>query len=61
MAAALAGSRRSGSAEGAIRRALRRLRQIPDGLGFFPYEKFRARLQAIIGIGGLSVESVSAA
>jgi len=43
----------------AIRRALRRPRQIPDGLGFFSYEKFRERLQHIIG--GLRVESVSAA
>ena len=43
----------------AIRRALRRPRQIPDGLGFFSYEKFSERLQHIIG--GLRVESVSAA
>jgi hypothetical protein len=43
----------------AIRRALRRPRQIPDGLGFFSYEKFRERLQDIIG--GLRVESASAA
>jgi glycosyltransferase involved in cell wall biosynthesis len=43
----------------AIRRALRRPRHIPEGLGFFSYEKFRERLQRIIG--GLSVESVSAA
>jgi phosphatidyl-myo-inositol dimannoside synthase len=40
----------------AIRRALRRPRQIPDGLAFFSYEKFRERLQDIIG--GLRVESV---
>jgi glycosyltransferase involved in cell wall biosynthesis len=43
----------------AIRRALRRPRQIPDGLAFFSYEKFRERLQDIIG--GLRVESVSPA
>ena len=43
----------------AIRRALRRPRQIPDGLGFFSYEKFRERLQHIMG--GLRVESVSVA
>jgi phosphatidylinositol alpha-1,6-mannosyltransferase len=43
----------------AIRRALRRPRQIPDGLAFFSYEKFRERLQDILG--GLNVESVSPA
>jgi len=43
----------------AIRRALRRPRQIPDGLDFFSYERFRGRLQHIIG--GLRVESASAA
>jgi hypothetical protein len=43
----------------AIRRALRRPRQIPDGLGFFSYERFRERVQGIIG--GLRVETVSAA
>jgi glycosyltransferase involved in cell wall biosynthesis len=43
----------------AIRRALRRPRQIPDGLAFFSYEKFRERLQDIIA--GLRVESVSPA
>ncbi len=43
----------------AICRALRRPRQIPDGLEFFSYEKFRERLQDILG--GLSVESVAAA
>ena len=32
----------------AIRRALRRPRQIPDGLAFFSYENFRERLQNII-------------
>ncbi len=43
----------------AIRRALHRPRQIPEGLEFFSYDKFRERLQDIIG--GLSVESVAAA
>ncbi len=43
----------------AIRRALRRPRQIPDGLEFFSYEKFRERVQDILG--GLSVEKVVAA
>src|SRR5262249_24919241 len=42
----------------AICRALRRPRQIPDGLSFFSYQRFRERLQNIIG--GLSVETVSA-
>jgi phosphatidyl-myo-inositol dimannoside synthase len=43
----------------AIRRSLRRPRQIPDGLTFFSYEKFRERLHDIIG--GLRIESVSPA
>jgi len=43
----------------AIRRALRRPRQIPDGLAFFSYERFRERLADIIG--GLRVEIVSPA
>jgi glycosyltransferase involved in cell wall biosynthesis len=43
----------------AIRRALRRPRQIPDGLAFFSYEKFRERLHDIIG--SLRIESVSPA
>jgi glycosyltransferase involved in cell wall biosynthesis len=43
----------------AIRRALRRPRQIPDGLAFFSYENFRERLRGIIA--GLRVESVFAA
>jgi glycosyltransferase involved in cell wall biosynthesis len=43
----------------AIRRALRRPRQIPEGLSFFSYEKFRERLRAIIG--RLKIESVSPA
>ncbi len=42
----------------AIRRALRRPRQVPDGLTFFSYEKFCERLQHIIG--GLRVEIISA-
>ena len=37
----------------AIHRALRRPRQVPDGLAFFSYEKFCERLQDIIG--GLKV------
>jgi hypothetical protein len=45
--------------EAAIRRALRRPWQIPDGLGFFSYEGFRERLQDIIG--GPRVETASAA
>ena len=43
----------------AIRRALRRPRQIPDGLTFFSYERFRERLHDIIG--SLRIESVSPA
>jgi glycosyltransferase involved in cell wall biosynthesis len=43
----------------AIHRALCRPRQIPDGLAFFSYEKFRERLHDIIG--SLRIESVSAA
>jgi glycosyltransferase involved in cell wall biosynthesis len=43
----------------AIRRALGRPRQIPDGLAFFSYEKFRDRLHDIIG--RLRIESVSTA
>ncbi len=43
----------------AIRRALRRPRQIPDGLDFFSYERFRERLKEILG--SLSAESVAAA
>jgi phosphatidyl-myo-inositol dimannoside synthase len=43
----------------AIRRALRRPRQVPDGLAFFSYGNFRERLQNIIA--SLRVESVSAA
>jgi len=43
----------------AIRRALRRPRQVPDGLAFFSYDNFRERLQGIIA--RLRVESVSAA
>src|SRR5262249_19742155 len=43
----------------AIRRALRRPRQIPDGLAFFSYENFRKRLENIVG--SLRVESVSPA
>ncbi len=43
----------------AIRRALGRPRQIPDGLAFFSYDNFCERLQDIIG--SLRVESVSAA
>ena len=43
----------------AIRRALSRPRQIPDGLAFFSYEKFRERLQGIMG--SLRTESVSPA
>jgi phosphatidyl-myo-inositol dimannoside synthase len=39
----------------AIRRALRRPRQIPKGLAFFSYERFRERLQDIMR--GLTVES----
>jgi glycosyltransferase involved in cell wall biosynthesis len=37
----------------AIHRALRRPRQVPDGLAFFSYEKFCERLQDILG--GLKV------
>jgi glycosyltransferase involved in cell wall biosynthesis len=43
----------------AIRRALRRPRQIPDGLAFFSYERFRERLRDILS--DLSIEPVSAA
>ena len=43
----------------AIRRALCRPRQIPEGLAYFSYENFRQRLQNIMG--GLKVESVSPA
>jgi len=43
----------------AIRRALRRPRQIPDGLAAFSYERFRERLADIMG--GLRVQSVSPA
>ena len=43
----------------AIGRALRRPRQIPDGLAFFSYEKFRERLHYIMG--SLRIESVSPA
>ena len=43
----------------AIRRALGRPRQIPAGLAFFSYEKFRQRLHDIIG--SLRIESVSPA
>ena len=43
----------------AIGRALRRPRQIPDGLAFFSYEKFRGRLHDIIG--SLRIESASVA
>src|SRR6516164_5679072 len=43
----------------AIRRALRRPRQIPDGLAFFSYDKFRERLHYIMG--SLRIESVSPA
>jgi phosphatidyl-myo-inositol dimannoside synthase len=43
----------------AIHRALCRPRQIPDGLAFFSYEKFRERLHDIIG--SLRIESVSPA
>jgi phosphatidylinositol alpha-1,6-mannosyltransferase len=43
----------------AIRRALRRPRQIPHGLAVFSYENFRERLQGIIA--RLRVESVSPA
>jgi phosphatidyl-myo-inositol dimannoside synthase len=43
----------------AIRRALCRPRQIPEGLSYFSYENFRARLQNIMS--GLRVESVSPA
>jgi glycosyltransferase involved in cell wall biosynthesis len=43
----------------AIRRALRRPRQIPDGLSFFSYQKFRERLHDIMG--SLKIESVSPA
>ena len=43
----------------AIRRALRRPRQIPDGLTFFSYESFRERLHDIIS--SLRIESVSPA
>jgi glycosyltransferase involved in cell wall biosynthesis len=39
----------------AICRALRRPRQVPDGLASFSYDKFRERLQNIIG--GLKAES----
>jgi phosphatidyl-myo-inositol dimannoside synthase len=41
----------------AVRRALRRPRQIPEGLTYFSYEKFRERLRNIIG--GLNTKSVS--
>ena len=41
----------------AIRRALCRPRQIPEGLTYFSYENFRERLQNIMG--GLKAESVS--
>ena len=41
----------------AIHRALGRPRQIPEGLAYFSYEKFRERLRDIIG--GLSTKSVS--
>jgi phosphatidyl-myo-inositol dimannoside synthase len=41
----------------AIRRALRRPRQIPAGLAFFSYENFRERLRDIIS--SLRIESVS--
>jgi phosphatidyl-myo-inositol dimannoside synthase len=43
----------------AIRRALCRPRQIPEGLAYFSYENFRERLQNIMG--GLKVEAVSPA
>jgi glycosyltransferase involved in cell wall biosynthesis len=43
----------------AIRRALRRPRQVPEGLAFFSYENFRERLHDIIG--GLRIESLSTA
>jgi glycosyltransferase involved in cell wall biosynthesis len=43
----------------AIRKALGRPRQIPEGLEFFSYEKFRERLQDIIG--GLTAETASPA
>jgi phosphatidylinositol alpha-1,6-mannosyltransferase len=43
----------------AIRRALRRPRQIPDGLTFFSYENFRERLHNIMGT--LRIKSVSPA
>jgi phosphatidylinositol alpha-1,6-mannosyltransferase len=43
----------------AIRRALRRPRQVPEGLAFFSYEKFRERLHDIIG--SLGFESLSTA
>jgi glycosyltransferase involved in cell wall biosynthesis len=43
----------------AIRRALCRPRQIPEGLAYFSYENFCERLQNIMG--GLKVESVAPA
>jgi len=45
------------SLKGAIRRALRRPRHIPEGLAFFSYEKFRERLHEIMV--GLRVENAS--
>jgi glycosyltransferase involved in cell wall biosynthesis len=44
----------------AILRALHRPRQIPEGLSYFAYEKFRERLQAIIGSLGVKAAPAAA-